>query len=347
MSIKKRKGIPLLAPPPTPPQPQNVKRVGDALELEYLFPEPKPEIKKFFKSYWSSPEVFAAHIETLDKKQAWHKSGWDEERSSKWNGTKNMAEAIEIARTGWKAGLEKATRLLGKIMASHPLQKKPKKYGIAGTHPNVPRAIAGDPMNMHLPDPRKASRRPVITLLSDIGANWTHSGEELVNRAAVVAALVDHIEAAGYACDVIAFSGSLGGGMFDDGDSHFASVIAIQLKNSAQPVDIQRLAFGLGHSSMFRRLVFAEKGGDDFCRSLGHGLGYHLDFDPEGQKELATDGVYMIPSVEGTSCFKTEEDAETQGLHFLIKSLKDQGMPAFADTVVEEVQAEVIKKKAA
>lgn len=331
----------------TPAPPQEVMRVGDALELEYLFAEPASTPKKFFKSYWSTPEAFATHIEMLDKKQAWQKAGWDEERDHKWNGTKTMGEAIEIARTGWKAGMEKASRLLGKIMASNPLQKKPKKYGIAGTYPNVPKAIAGDVLNMHVPDPRKASRRPVITLLSDMGANWTHSGEELVNRAAVVAALIDHIEAAGYACEVIGYVGSSGGGMWDEGDSKFASVIAIQLKNSAQPMDIQRLAFGLGHSAMFRRLIFAEKGGTDFCKSLGSGLGYHLSFDEEQQKELVQDGIYVIPSVEGTSCFKTEELAETEGLQFLIKALKEQGLPVFSDVVIEEVKAEVIKKKAA
>lgn len=292
---------------------------GNARELETLFPKVKSETKTFHQSYWSSPEAFSAHIEKMDKKKAWHDSAWEEGDPS-WRGTGTMAEALKISREGWKDGATKASRLLGSIMAANPLQKKPVRYGIAGSTPNVPRAIAGDPLNMRIPDMKKASRRPVITLLSNIAANCGHQGEEFTNRAAVVAALVDQIEAAGYCCEIIAFAQATN-------YNAFVSRVAVQIKNSNQPLDITRLAFGLGHPAMFRRLVFADWGINPFCRPLGHGLGHTSTI--ANTEDLIEKGIFILPAVEGTDCFKTEKTAEKEGLKYIIEGLQAQKFPIF------------------
>jgi hypothetical protein len=297
------------------------KLIGNADEIAELYPKLTGDFK-LMQSFWSSPEAFAANVEKAGQNNSWNDSGWGYDSGEDWYGTKSMQDALKLIREGWKEGAEKASRLQGKILSQHPLQRKQISYDIVGAYPNVPRAVAGNPLNMRVPDLTKASRRPVVTLMSNMGASCGHSSDELVNRAAVVAALVDQIEAAGYACEVI---GMAWGANNNHGIKVRTNVI---LKNSSQPVDITRLAFGLGHASMFRRLVFAEWCQDPFTKDLGSHLGYPDALKPS--KELAENNVYVIPSVQGHGkLFKTEEAAETEGLKFILRSMRDQGFPMF------------------
>lgn len=296
-----------------------MKMIGNAQELQYVFaPEEKDKgTSKLFESYWTSPEAFARHVEEMDPKKAWCDDCWTE-GNPKWYGTDNMEQAVQLAQTGWEEGVLKVEALQKNILVRHPLQLKPVQYGIAGAYPNVARAIAGDPFNMRIPDLAKASKRPVLTLLSDIGTNCGGKAEALLNRAAVVAALVDQIEAAGYSTEVVAFAG-----VYSWADSTKVRIY-VQVKNSNQPVDIARLAFGLGHPGMFRRLSFAEFGHDSFTEGLGDRLGSHMDHG-----KTASDKVFIVPPIQGTNKFNTEELAATEGVEYIIDKLKEQGFPPF------------------
>jgi|SRR5882672_1969300 len=302
-----------------------LKVEGDAREIELILPPPKEEHTKVFRGYWSSPEALSREIRKWDKKEAWSDSGW-ETGNRAWYGTTSMDGAISLALEGWPEGAEKASRLQNRIRANNPIMLKRKLFSVAGASPDVPRAISGNPLNMRIPDVSKASRRVVITLLSDISAHCGHDGDEFINRAAVVAAVVDEIEASGYACDVITYCNSEGGG-WGDGSSSFNYCTSIQVKNSNQPVDISRLAFGLGHTSFFRRMIFAEKGYHQYCKDLGTGLGHSTYFD---QKGLAERNIFVIPSINNAKgAFSTEEKAETEGVKYIIEDLKKQGFPLF------------------
>jgi len=229
-----------------------------------------------------------------------------------------MSAALKMARTGWPEGIAKADRLRNKILANKPITPKAVKYSIAGAYPNVPRAIAGDPLNMLNLELSGSKKRPVITLLSDMSAPWHVGVDTMSNRAAVIAALVDHIEAAGYSCDVIAFGLTHGGST--------SSKVAVLAKTCSQPVDLARLAYCLGHPSLFRRLMFAEWEQDHFNNGLGYGLGSisgNMDMSSVNDK-----GVYLLP--KDWDNFSTEEKAEKEGLTFLINELIKQGCPAFS-----------------
>lgn len=314
-------------PRKTIPMGYEVETKGDARYLERLFPSHNKD-RKTFQSFWSSPEKMAEAVSSWNLNDAWYAGPWENENPGGFYGTPTMKHATDLAMNGWPAGVEKASRLLDKVKAENPMQLKPAKYGIAGSTPNVPRAIGGNPLNMRIPDPRKASRRPVYTLLSDMGATCGHGSDEFINRAAVVAALIDQIESAGYSCDVITYSIS---DEYYGGESGMQVRHVIQVKNSNQPVDIQRLAFGLGHPAMFRRLAFAERAYHKFNSDLDYGLGSTHRFTDEEKKELAEKRVFVIPSVNGNDFFKTEESSSKEGLQYLVTSLKDQGFPLYSD----------------
>jgi hypothetical protein len=302
-----------------------IKITGDALELETVLPPPKDRHTKVYRSYWSSPERMAREVDTWRQDQAWCDSAWTL-GEKRWYGTSTMTETLNLAQEGWEEGKVKASRLQNRIRAKNPIMLKRKQFAIAGASPDVPRAISGNPLNMRVPDIAKASRKVVITLLSDMAASCGHNGDEFINRAAVLAAVIDEIEAAGYACDVISYCNSEGGG-WGSGSSRMNYCSSIQVKNSNQPVDISRLSFGLGHTSLFRRMVFAEKGYDHYCNELGEGLGHSDDFDLTGLSEKS---IYVLPSIRhGGGAFDTEEKAETDGIQFIIGSLKEQGFPLF------------------
>lgn len=311
-----------------------VKRIGDAQEILDLFPAGTGD-ENIQYSAWSSPRAFSKHVAGMDQNKAWHPSAWDNDRS--FRGTNTMQEALDLAAVGWKEGITKADKLREKILTLHPIGLKMVRYGIVGAVPCVPRAVAGNPLNMITKDRAAIKKRPVITLLSNMSVPYYVDADALSNRAAVIAALIDHIEGSGFACDVIAFGRSEGNGV--------NAQTMVLVKNSSQPVDIAKLAYGLGHASMFRRLVFADWGFYPFTEKLGRGLGHIVgDFDTAG---MADKGVYLLPKIQG-SMFDTEEASEKEGLKFLVHSLKTQGCLAFSKFTPEElkeIEEEKTKKK--
>lgn len=307
------------------------KVVGNAEEIpQYTLPGYS------FSSAWSSPEAFANYIEKQKRSKAWCDAGWGHDEG--WSGTKDMETAIKMAREGWKEGADQVERLRRLIEANNPTSPRLIRYGIAGTTPNVPRAIAGIPVNMRVPDLTKSRKKPVITLVSNMSANWTVGAKHISNRAAAVAAIIDKIESSGYSCEVLSTATTRGGSWWAGGSKDYTAATTVCLKRSDQPVDIVRLSYGLGHASMFRRLVFADWGVEPTAQNgLGEGLGCNCEiFLPESD-EFDNKAIYTIPSAEGISkLFETEELSMTEGMNHLLRELKKQGCPAFAKVDIPE-----------
>lgn len=291
---------------------------GNANYLQDVLDKPPVEVNSY-QAFYSSPEYLATEVENWNPKNAWTDSAWDTD--SDFYGCKDMPTAIQLARYGWREGVTQIHKIQRLIAAAYPTKKAPVKYGVAGAFPNVPRAIAGNPLNMRQMDTAKNRSRPVITLISDMCANGGHHTKEFINRAAVVTALIDKIEDAGYACEVIgaAKTTAYKGSKLD-------SNVAVMLKQSHQPLDLPRLAFGLGHPAMFRRLVFAQWGIAPENKDLGSGLGHVKKQNGNPEKNI-----FVIPSINNTSAFETDEKAVSEGLPYLINSLKKQGCPAFKE----------------
>lgn len=306
-------------------------RIGDALYLERYVRGCK------HSSCWESPESFAKYIESLNQRNAWHPSGW--EKGEDFSGSKCMEDTINQCRYGWPEGAAAAAKIRDRVLAENPVRKEPIKYGIAGAFPNVPRAIAGDPMNMRVMDVTKTKKKPVITLVSNMSTPWYVSAQTISNRAASVAAIVDQVEAAGYCCEVVAVATTCSGYGNDKG---FISSVNVLVKPSHQPVDIGRLAFGLGNSGMFRRMVFAEWGITPECQKLGHGLGHVYDLEPDA--DFKEKNIYFLPQLKESDMFETPEKCATEGVTYLLDSLTEQGCPPFKNRVVVKKEKPAKKK---
>lgn len=305
----------------------NSKVAGDAWDMhEYMDP-------KDYHSVWSSPEKFGRYIASQSENKAWCNAGWRKGEKD-FFGTRNMQEAMDILNKGWKQGAEKVEKLRNRIIAQNPMGPRMVKYGMAGAVPSVPRAVAGNILNMKNPDNALTKKKPIITLMADMGASCNISPDTISNKAAVIAVLVDQIEAKGFSCEVVGTSLSKGYGSSKIGD-RFNSAITVRVKESHQPADIARIAYAIGHASFFRRFVFADKGLEPICKDgLGHGLGYSGDFQRD--KFMKDKNIFFLPSLQNVSeKFKTEELAATDGLDYLLYHLKGQGCPAFKDVEVK------------
>jgi len=283
-----------------------------------------------FGSFWKSPESLGDYLENF-KGKPWADAGFEDDRPD-WAGCRTLTEAIELAKTGWKEGVPKVVKIRDTINALNPVAPKAVKYGICGAIPDVPRAISGNIMNMKQMDSAFSKRKPVITLLSSMGANCGTAGAAITNRAAVVAAIVDQVEARGFAVEVIAIATAKS----YDGKANTACT-AVRVKAAGQPVDIGRLAYGVGHVSMFRKLIFASWTAENAASFLSSCLGttYNLS-----TKDLEGKNAYYLPGPEGTNVFDTEDSACKAGLDYLINNLIDQKCPPFKDMKKKAVKEE-------
>ncbi len=315
----------------------NLRHRGNAKELDEFVPVISENCTDGYHSTWQSPEQFYKHVKSLDKSSAWQQSGWTPGKD--WYGTETLEEAIDLAENGWKEGIERVERLRARTIAQNPMRAQPIRYGIAGSTPCVPRAVAGNIFNMRAPDIARSKRRPVITIVSNMSANCGIGEHVISNRAAVVAAMVDQIESAGFSCEVIATATTRG---WRHG---YKAATSIVVKRSDQYADVGRMSFALGHSSMFRRFVFNDWGTEPSAREgLGHGLGSNLELTHDD--DLNFRGIFSLPSPEkNRDLFQDEETSATKGLQFLIDEMKAQNCPAFPAFTPEEKEAYLAKTK--
>jgi len=223
---------------------------GDAPSLVDLLPTMRNPSQVYYG--FSSIGAVADHLESRRHRDWWRLDERDKEDHHFYGCT--YATALHMARDGWSEGADRVAALRDKITATRPTSRRLAQYAVAGALPNVPRYVAGNPKHMLRPDNAQARNRPVLTLVNHMGGLAGVDRDCFVNKCAVVAALVDVIEDAGFSCNVIGVSQSQANG-------HLVGV-AVNVKEAGQHVDLPALAFGLGHVGMFRRLVFCTRTSD-------------------------------------------------------------------------------------
>lgn len=304
--------------------PPTIVEIGDAPDLTRLMNPPAVEGAQTVVASWSSLEVFAKQFKGDPGTGWWAKHNVRNDWSEHFNGAESFNAALDLAIHGWAEGGVTIERTRGYIKALNPLSPRITKYGIAGTTPNVPRAIAGNILNMRQPEVGRSRKRQVITIVYNMCENGCCDKDSITNKAAVTAALIDEIEAKGFACEVVAAVVSRGAGW----PAKIWAYEFVRIKESHLPIDINRLAFGLGHASMFRGLFFADMQRNREFEAIGSGLGSAQSTKPT--KELQEQQIYTITSADGSSeLFETVDKAVTVGLNRIVSELQKQGCPAF------------------
>jgi hypothetical protein len=285
---------------------QNIRLHGDATSLHSVLPTMPYASQDWY--CFRSPETICEYLAKLTPRDFWTGQG----RS-------DIPEGTRLAREGWGEGAVRVARLRDRINASAPVERRLRKFNVAGGLVDVPRYLSGDPRCMRDLDSIKSRRRPVITLVNNIAGLCNVPDQAFANKAAVVASVVDAIEGAGYSCEVIGVAPSKG-----CEDSNWLCAMAFLVKEAGYALDVGKLAFGLGHTIMWRGLgfaVYSVKGNE----KLGYGHGRTVD----NFGELPAN-TFLLPSLnEHYRKFSSEDQAATVGLAFVLETLREQDCPAF------------------
>lgn len=164
-----------------------------------------------------------------------------------FTGVWGMSEALIIARTGWSDGVKKAMEALEVIETDHASTRQ-RKAVLAGGRVNVGRMLTGDPLHM-IRRTRQPSKK-VITLFVELGASAVIEQENLIIRAAAVAAMCDILETNEYSCEVVGVHSTR-----TRTDSEPLFQTTVELKSAGEHLNLNDLVFALGHPAMLRRLI--------------------------------------------------------------------------------------------
>lgn len=214
--------------------------------------------------------------------------------------TKNMGEAISLARYGWENGrahMNDAARNVTETMSteSSPLIS----LDVAGAYPVAALAAAGEPLNMVHLEPTENRIKHVFRLV--VETIYPHHVEprSVNNWGGAIVSWIDAVESRGHRVELLGGYPSKG---VRGGDKFFPTVT---LKEANQPVEIDRLAFMLAHPANLRRLFFrlVETHGE-LKKDFGLGMGCATDTP----KAMLTGFGARIPGPSNATC-NTPENA--------------------------------------
>lgn len=168
-------------------------------------------------------------------------------------GTKNFAEAAELFRNGWDAGLKKIKAGKGGDFASPAPRALVRNYYV-GACPNVPRALQGLPDAMRQVY-RTPQKQKVVTVFVDMCVSGMLDKDRYQKVGGYIYQAIKAIEEQGTRVEIITgFADSI-----SQNRSAAEELIIcpeITLKKASETLDAGRLSFALVHVGMFRRLCF-------------------------------------------------------------------------------------------
>jgi hypothetical protein len=253
---------------------------------------------------------FARCAGRIKPDDAWGDAGFVDD-NVKWVGC-TVAEAHGMAENGWPAGARTAEGMRDLLRPILPQTPKLTHYDVAGAVPNVARANAGNPVNMHRVHRADSTRTPVITLVAQSSNPANIDQRQMLATATASAAIVDTLEDAGFRVELIAHRRAVSA-------SGFAMEIATRVKAAGDPVNLATLAFGLGHPGTLRVLTFAVACRHREAKPIGPNHGFSVkDFTADAAR-----GIFVIPPAfvlnAGTDPIKA--------FHAIVASLRTQGCP--------------------
>ena len=178
----------------------------------------------------------------------------DSDRNSeKFAGTKDFAEAAELFRNGWDAGLTKIKAGKGGDFSSPAPRALVRNYYV-GACPNVPRALQGFPDSMRQIY-RTPQKQKVVTIFVDMCVSGTLDKDRYQKVGGYIYQAIKAIEEQGTRVEIITgFADSIGTTRW--AAEELIICPEITLKKASETLDAGRLSFALVHVGMFRRLCF-------------------------------------------------------------------------------------------
>lgn len=239
--------------------------------------------------YYDSLDDFVDAADDLNKsRMAWpdthHRSSRSQSsEATRWSGSESLKEAIYHARHGWDKGLVRMNTIVDEFhRQTRWTAEKATDMDVAGSHPDVPMFLSGDPANMINTGDVGRKVKPLIHIIVNRSASCGCSENSIFNFGAAMMVCIDQIEAAGIRVELEFVIPS---------DEQPETILWCTVKKAQEIMEKNRIAFAMAHPSLLRRLVFSiyEQWGELYEHYNG-GYGRYVDL---GEKEIPTGAIYI------------------------------------------------------
>ena len=167
--------------------------------------------------------------------------------------TKSWEEGYGYASQGWPEGAAKADAISQEIqdVLGHLIEQERISYDVEGAMFDVARLCQGEPEHWatFTPSMVQGISRRYVAITVAMGASCGVSPEEIERRGAAISSLILLLERAGIRVQ-------LTGGFYSEAGNHLLD-LEVLLKGYGESLDVDRIAFVLGHASSLRRILFA------------------------------------------------------------------------------------------
>jgi len=215
----------------------------------------------------------------MQESKAYRKSSRDT-TDLEWHGGLTWEQAKGMAISGWREGMIEIEKYRAKILpiiAEKVLRPK-QVHSIAGHCVDVGSFLANEPecFIAHEYEERNYPGK-IYKIVCSISFSASILPETIIQRGAMICALIDAIEYAGHRAEVVCNDAST---VREYSEYHQGKrknegwfEISVTVKKTSQPLEMTDLAFCLAHPAMLRRIMFSVaeiEGWSDFISNYGY-----------------------------------------------------------------------------
>lgn len=215
----------------------------------------------------------------MQESKAYRKSSRDNDKNE-WSGGLNWEQAKSLARSGWRDGINEIEKYRAKIIpiiAEKVLRPK-QVNSIAGYCVDVGSFLASEP-ECFIAREYEERNYPgqIYKIVCSVSFSFDIKPKTIIQRGAMICALIDAIEFAGHRAEVICNYAVSADSSEANLEGQFKSQgwleVSVAIKKSTQPLEMTDLAFCLAHPAMLRRIMFSIAeltGWSDFINNYGY-----------------------------------------------------------------------------
>jgi len=224
------------------------------------------DLSKFWK--------YAMQDSNADRKNSRDSSGIE------WHGGLTWEQAKQMAVSGWREGMQEIDRYRAKIVpiVTEKVLRPKQIYSVAGYNVDVGSFMANEP-ECFLSREYEERNYPgqIYKVVASISFSAAIEPETIIQRGAMICALIDAIEFAGHRAEVIC---NVSFTKYDSSEYRQGKYkeegwfeVSVTVKKVSQPLEMSDLAFCLAHPAMLRRIMFSVaelEGWSDFISNYGY-----------------------------------------------------------------------------
>lgn len=231
------------------------------------------------KHFYSRYEDYSSFLtQAFKESTSSYKTSRVERNLEKYGGV-TWDQACWLAKSGWIEGMELIKKYWCRItpMLTDAILRPVPINNIHGFAVNVGAYLS------NLPDcffDREYEKRNypgrLFTLVVSCSFSWAVSTDVIIQRGAMICALVDAMEYAGHRVEVICNDTST------TNNGAYKNEVDVVLKKHDQPLDLSQLAFCLAHPAMLRRIMFSINERSGWADFSGGSYGYPCEATHKG-----------------------------------------------------------------